>query len=60
MDDSEVIFVTGGYDHSIKFWRPQNGVCYRSASHSDSVSLSLLSIWEFPFYEVIPSIHSAN
>jgi G protein beta subunit-like protein len=36
MDDSEVIFVTGGYDHSIKFWRPQNGVCYRSASHSDS------------------------
>ncbi len=34
----DIIFVTGGYDHTIKFWHPHDGVCYRSAQHADSVS----------------------
>ena len=34
---SSIIFATGGYDHSIKFWHPHDGVCYRTAQHPESV-----------------------
>ena len=37
--DSGIVLATGGYDHSIKFWHPHDGVCYRTASHPESVSL---------------------
>lgn len=31
-----IVFATGGYDHSIKFWYPHDGVCYRTAQHPES------------------------
>ena len=39
MDANTIVFATGGYDHSIKFWYPHDGVCYRTAQHAESVSL---------------------
>ena len=30
-DPNSIVFATGGYDHFIKFWHPQDGVCYRTA-----------------------------
>lgn len=36
----QVIFVTGGYDHTIKIWQAHTGVCQRTAQHTDSVSLN--------------------
>ena len=42
MDSSNIVLATGGYDHSIKFWYPHDGVCYRTAHHPESVSLRLL------------------
>ena len=38
MDSGSIVLVTGGYDHSIKFWFPHDGVCYRTAQHPESVS----------------------
>ena len=37
MDAGSIVFATGGYDHSIKFWYPHDGVCYRTAQHPESV-----------------------
>ena len=37
MDTGNIIFASGGYDHSIKFWSPHDGVCYRTAQHPESV-----------------------
>ena len=37
MDAGSIVFATGGYDHSIKFWSPHDGVCYRTAQHPESV-----------------------
>ena len=37
MDTGSIVFATGGYDHSIKFWYPHDGVCYRTAQHPESV-----------------------
>lgn len=37
MDANTIVFATGGYDHSIKFWYPHDGVCYRTAQHPESV-----------------------
>lgn len=34
--NSGVIFVTGGYDNTIKFWEASKGICYRSMSDPDS------------------------
>ena len=34
-----IVFVTGGYDHCLKFWYPHDGVCYRTIPHPDSVSV---------------------
>ena len=36
--DSSMVLVTGGYDHTLKFWYPHDGVCYKSIPHPDSVS----------------------
>lgn len=36
----QVIFVTGGYDHTIKLWQAHSGVCLRTMQHPDSVSRS--------------------
>lgn len=32
----EVILVTAGYDHTIRFWEALNGVCHRTLQHPDS------------------------
>ncbi|XP_077298694.1 MTOR associated protein, LST8 isoform X2 [Arctopsyche grandis] len=32
----QVIFVTGGYDHTIKLWQAHSGVCLRTMQHPDS------------------------
>ncbi|XP_019852280.1 PREDICTED: target of rapamycin complex subunit lst8-like isoform X2 [Amphimedon queenslandica] len=34
--DQGIVLVTGGYDHSLKFWYPHDGVCYRTIPHPDS------------------------
>lgn len=34
----EVILATGGYDHTIKLWQLNDGVCKHTAQHTDSVS----------------------
>lgn len=36
-DVGSIVFATGGYDHSVKFWHPHDGVCYRTAQHPESV-----------------------
>lgn len=33
----QVIFVTGGYDHTIKVWQAHTGVCQRTLQHTASV-----------------------
>jgi len=38
ISNDQVIFVTGGYDHTIKIWQPHTGVCQRTCQHTDSVS----------------------
>lgn len=37
-DQSGVILVTAGYDHTIKFWEALSGICSRTIQHPDSVS----------------------
>jgi len=34
----KVLLATGGYDHTIKLWHANTGVCNRSLTHLDSVS----------------------
>src|SRR6202022_1229760 len=38
-DQSGVILVTAGYDHTIKFWEALSGICSRTIQHPDSVVL---------------------
>ena len=33
---SQVILATAGYDHTIKFWAADTGVCTRTLQHPDS------------------------
>eukprot|EP00941_MAST-03F_sp_MAST-3F-sp1_P003762 g3762.t1 len=33
---NSVILATAGYDHTIRFWKASNGVCYRTLQFSDS------------------------
>lgn len=40
-DQSGVILVTAGYDHTIKFWEALSGICSRTIQHPDSVSFLL-------------------
>lgn len=42
ISNEQVIFVTGGYDHTIKIWQPHTGVCQRTAQHADSVSFDMI------------------
>ena len=37
-DQSGVILVTAGYDHTIKFWEALSGICSRTIQHPDSVN----------------------
>lgn len=37
-DQSGVILVTAGYDHTIKFWEALSGICSRTIQHPDSVT----------------------
>lgn len=38
----KVLLATGGYDHTIKLWHANTGVCNRSLTHLDSVSFIIL------------------
>ena len=33
-----VLLATAGYDHTIRFWSTQHGICTRTVQHQDSVS----------------------
>ena len=33
---TQVILATAGYDHTIKFWAADSGVCTRTLQHPDS------------------------
>ena len=35
---TNIILATAGYDHTIKFWDPNQGACLRSIPFNDSVS----------------------
>lgn len=37
----KVLLATGGYDHTIKLWHANTGVCNRSLTHLDSVSFKM-------------------
>lgn len=51
----KVLLATGGYDHTIKLWHANTGVCNRSLTHLDSVSFKT-SLSTFTFY--ISFVHS--
>lgn len=36
--NDQVILATGGYDHTIKLWQVNSGICKYTAQHTDSVS----------------------
>ena len=36
VNSEQVIFVTGGYDHTIKVWQAHTGICQRTFQHTDS------------------------
>ncbi|XP_008546807.1 target of rapamycin complex subunit lst8 [Microplitis mediator] len=40
-ENDQVIFVTGGYDHTIKVWQAHTGVCQRTLQHTVSQVNSL-------------------
>lgn len=55
INNEQVIFVTGGYDHTIKIWQPHTGVCQRTCQHTDSVSFIICErnkgknlVYDFP------------
>ena len=50
MDAGNIVFATGGYDHSIKFWYPHDGVCYRTAQHPESVRAITKHYFFFIFF----------
>lgn len=41
----KVLLATGGYDHTIKLWHANTGVCNRSLTHLDSVSFKIFQIF---------------
>ena len=55
-DVGNIVFATGGYDHSIKFWHPHDGVCYRTATHPESVSLLYTCIYA----DIYPILNRAH
>lgn len=36
--NDQILFATAGYDHTIRFWKPHTGACYRILQHNESVS----------------------
>ena len=38
----QIIFATAGYDHTIRFWNPNTGQCYRVLQHNESVMICFL------------------
>ncbi|CED82190.1 wd repeat protein pop3 [Phaffia rhodozyma] len=42
--DLSVILVTGGYDHTIKFWEAWSGICGRTIQNADSKQITRLAI----------------
>ncbi|XP_031779851.1 target of rapamycin complex subunit lst8 [Nasonia vitripennis] len=36
MNNDQVLFATGAYDHTIKIWQAHTGVCQRTLQHTDS------------------------
>ena len=51
-DVGNIVFATGGYDHSVKFWHPHDGVCYRTAQHPESVGIPIgahLTLFRFSY-----------
>lgn len=49
ISNEQVIFVTGGYDHTIKIWKPHTGVCQRTCQHTDSVSFCIVILKQIIF-----------
>lgn len=43
----KVLLATGGYDHTIKLWHANTGVCNRSLTHLESVSFEVIIIQVF-------------
>lgn len=40
----KVLLATGGYDHTIKLWHANTGVCNRSLTHLESVSFEVIIV----------------
>lgn len=38
---NNVLLATGGYDHTIKLWHANAGICNRTFTHIDSVSFQI-------------------
>lgn len=36
LNNDQIIFVTAGFDHTIRFWKPSTGQCYKILQHNDS------------------------
>jgi WD40 repeat protein len=51
ISNEQVIFATGGYDHTIKIWQPHTGVCQRTCQHADSVSFESLEADDAAFHD---------
>jgi len=49
----KVLLATGGYDHTIKLWHANTGVCNRSLTHLDSVSFKTSLNEHFILHKVI-------
>jgi target of rapamycin complex subunit LST8 len=41
---TDVILVTAGYDHTIRFWEALSGACLRTIQHPDSLHINQLAI----------------
>lgn len=37
LTNDQVIFATAGFDHTIRFWKPSTGQCYKILQHTESV-----------------------
>ncbi|KAJ8964957.1 hypothetical protein NQ314_004512 [Rhamnusium bicolor] len=36
LENDQIIFATGGYDHTIKLWQTHTGICNRTMQHAES------------------------
>lgn len=37
LNNDQIIFATAGFDHTIRFWKPSTGQCYKILQHTESV-----------------------